>query len=133
MTKESDPRKFKELNNLKVITARINLNKTSKDELLFTALIEKAEDYSLTKNGIPQVIKKGKAKFSIIKKDEGKIMTLKIIAKRSVSKNANLRVCCYRDNDDDNGRAEIVVTIDNPYRVTTTGEGKYIIVHQKAT
>jgi len=114
-------------------SAKISLKKTVKDELLFSALVESSSVYVVTINDKTERLRVGdKTEFEINTNAEGKIFNLSVSPKMPTNANRKLRINFIRKNDEDNADAMVVATVGNPYRVTTDGSGKYIIVHEKA-
>lgn len=115
-----------------MVTARINLKGTINDEVLFTALIEKAESYVITVNNTSKEANvrtkaNRKVEFDIDTSREGNVFSLNISPEMPITQKANLKVIAYRKIEGNS--TKIVVTIDIPYVTETDAENRYIIVH----
>lgn len=127
---------------IKLVSARISLDETTENELLFTALIEKAKSYNVTVKEItdrmknaPNGIQTDKNKIDIKTKRffdlivKGEVFELEISTETLISKNSKLRIFCYKKSDG-NGQSIIVVTIDNPILrpIKITAKGKKLMI-----
>lgn len=116
-----------------MISARISLKRTVKDELLFSALVEVATVYSVSINDKSERLKAGdKAEFKINTNREGSVFNMSVLPQMQSSTSKKLRVNIIRKNEGEDVEVILIATVDNPYRVTTDGSGKYIIVHKIA-
>lgn len=113
-----------------MICSRINLRRTVKDELLFSALVEASPLYSVSVNGKNEGILIGeRAEFVINTNNEGQIFNICVSPQMKTSNSPKVRINIVRKNNPIEVEAVIVITVNNPYRVTTDGAGRYIIVH----
>jgi len=113
-----------------MICSRINLRRTVKDELLFSALVEASRFYSVSINGKNEGILIGeRAEFVINTNNEGQVFNICVSPQMKTSNRPKVRVNVVRKNNPIEVGAVIIVTVNNPYRVTTDGAGRYIIVH----
>lgn len=116
-----------------MICSRINLRRTVKDELLFSALVETSAFYSVSVNDKNERIQLGgRAEFTINTNGEGRVANLSISPQMKTSTRRKVRINIMRKNDPVGVETTVIVTVDNPYRVTTDGAGRYIIVHEHA-
>lgn len=116
-----------------MICSRINLRRTVKDELLFSALVETSAFYSVSVNDKNERIQLGgRAEFTINTNSEGRVANLSISPQMKTSTRRKVRINVMRKNDPVGVETTVIVTVDNPYRVTTDGAGRYIIVHEHA-
>jgi len=119
--------------NCNLIRTKINLNQTVKDELLFAALIQKSDNYKvkISNSDFITVSRNNKQTFTI-NIEELRDIDFCVSSETGNSGNSNVRICLYRGDDGQGSTANIIVTIDNPYRVKTEG-GKYLIEHKKVS
>jgi len=116
-----------------MISARISLKGTVKDELLFSALVEVSSVYCVTVNDKSERINAGgKAMFKINTSREGEVFNLCVSPQMKSSTSKKLRINFIRKNNEEDIESILIATVDNQYRVSTDGSGKYIIIHQVA-
>ncbi len=116
-----------------MICSRINLRRTVKDELLFSALVETSAFYSISVNDKNERIPLGgRAEFTINANKEGRVFNLSISTRMKTSTTRKVRLNVMLKNSQPSIETMVIVTVDNPYRVTTDGAGRYIIVHEQA-
>jgi len=119
-----------------LIKAKISLQNTIKDELLFTALVKRSKQYNVKINGKDKTVtwdKKDKEYEKVVRQVKSNNINFDVFSESKFSPKSNLRICVYRKDDKNGQSANIEVTIDNPYKVTTeeyeNNERKYIIIH----
>lgn len=112
-----------------MLTARINLEGTSKGDLLLSALVEKANSYMISVNNKHAKIgASGKAILTLKTGVEKKIMSVNISPEMPTANTAvNTRVDVYR-KEDNKGETNIVITLDEPYAVTNDSTRKRIVM-----
>jgi len=70
--------------------------------------------------------------FKINTSREGEVFNLCVSPQMKSSTSKKLRINFIRKNNEEDIESILIATVDNQYRVSTDGSGKYIIIHQVA-